>query len=268
MGIEVNTGIADRVSGVLIGLAAGDRIGGPTQMAIRLAESLIQKNGFNVDDIGARYLSWWNDGAFDTGPTSARVFGLVAGGMTFEEASAQVHDEYGGLTAGCNPAHRATPLAMLDLPFDQLASYAMMEAQPTHFHTLAGDVSAAAVVLCRSLILGEDWNIALKNAQVDRLSETCDALSIQTANKLSSGGFAPDVLAAAVYFVGINSDFNSALDQSLKFAGPNNYCPVLVGSIGGARWGSKNIGSQVLSHCNRIQRVQTTIKNWLDRYYL
>ena len=76
----VVTQCADRVRGVLVGLAAGDRNGGPSEMAVRLGESLDERQGFDLDDIGARYLQWWNQGAFDTGPTAASVFEQVAAG--------------------------------------------------------------------------------------------------------------------------------------------------------------------------------------------
>ena len=108
--------VKDRVEGVLLGLAAGDRNGGPIQMAVRLAESLVELNDVNVDDIGARYMDWWREGAFDTGPTVANVFTLVDSGLTFQAAAKQVHTETGEQTAGCNPAHRSTPLAMMPAP--------------------------------------------------------------------------------------------------------------------------------------------------------
>jgi ADP-ribosyl-[dinitrogen reductase] hydrolase len=59
-----------------------------------------------------RYLRWWREGAFDTGPASASALELMASGMPHWEAAAQVHREFSGQTAGCNPAHRSPPLAM------------------------------------------------------------------------------------------------------------------------------------------------------------
>lgn len=56
----------DRCRGVLIGLAAGDQIGGPIRMALRLAESLLECGGFDLSDILNRYLAWRHDGAFDS----------------------------------------------------------------------------------------------------------------------------------------------------------------------------------------------------------
>src|SRR4051794_25006925 len=107
------TTVDDPCLGVLVGLAAGDRIGGPIRMAVRLAESLLACIGFNASDILGRYLAWWRDGAFDTGPVSYRALELMAAGMPVPEATAQVHREFGGKTAGCNPAHRSPSLAML-----------------------------------------------------------------------------------------------------------------------------------------------------------
>src|SRR5882672_6432981 len=104
------TAADDRCRGVLIGLAAGDRIGGPIRMALRLAESLLACGGFDPSDTLERYLRWWREGAFDTGPVSERALKLMASGMPAPEAVAQVHREFGGKTAGCNPAHRSPPL--------------------------------------------------------------------------------------------------------------------------------------------------------------
>ena len=49
--------VQDRVMGVLIGLAAGDRIGGPLRMAIRVAESLSEQGYFDVHDIGKKIVA-------------------------------------------------------------------------------------------------------------------------------------------------------------------------------------------------------------------
>lgn len=152
----------DRCRGVLIGLAAGDKIGGPIRMAVRLAESLIDCGGFNERDVIGRYLNWWNAGAFDTGPVSNRVLELIAAGVPGPEATAQVHREFGGKTAGCNPAHRSCPLSMLATISDNhLASIAKSEALLTHHDPLAGDVAAVVNQLCRALIRGVNWNDAL-----------------------------------------------------------------------------------------------------------
>jgi hypothetical protein len=42
----------------------------------------------------------------------------------------------------------------------------------------------------------------------------------------NNGGYAPDVLRAAVFFVGTSACFTEALERSLQFADAANYCAV------------------------------------------
>jgi ADP-ribosylglycohydrolase len=250
--------IRDKVRGILLGLAAGDRNGGPIRMAVRLAESLVELRRFDPRDILDRYLAWWRDGAFDTGPTTAQVLSLIDGGMDADEAVERVHNQAGGLTAGCNPAHRCPPLAMaLFLPDEELAGCALREARLTHHHPLAGDVAAAVAVLCRALIRGEHWDSAVSGAAAGRLRPTIQALDLASPAPLSPGGFAPEVLRAAVHFVACHDTFADALSASLAFAGPANYCPVLVGAVAGARWGATAITANLLPKCSLMIRVRS-----------
>ncbi|MDX1644901.1 MAG: ADP-ribosylglycohydrolase family protein [Thermoanaerobaculia bacterium] len=253
--------IADeRARGVLLGLAAGDRIGGPIRMALRVAESLRACGRFDADDIGRRYLAWYRDGAFDTGPTAGRVLELVDEGLSFREAAERVDAESGGLTAGCNPAHRAASLALSPTIDDaELADCARAEAALTHRHPLAGDAAAAVVVLCRALVRGTDWCDALALASEGRLTETARALDPERSSDPGKGGFAPEALGAAVHFVDRADAFSAALDRALAFAGSANYCPVLVGSLGGARWGATAVDPARLEvHRRLVPEIEAT----------
>ena len=51
-------------------------------------------------------------------------------------------------------------------------------------------------------------------------------LDIKKAN-LNNGGYVLDVMHSAMHFL----DMNDSLEKSLAFAGPANYCPVIVGII-------------------------------------
>lgn len=222
---------------ILKGLATGDRIGGPSKMASLLDRSLEERNGLDAADILDRYLAWYRMEGFDTGPVAARVFDLVLEGIPHADAVRQVHFETGGRTGGCNPAHRIAPLAACpDVADSQLAHTAMTEAALTHFDTLAGDVSAAVAVLIRGLINDISWTDALERAAAGRMPETQLALSGFANGVRRPTGYAPDVLAAAVHFVGSGKGYRQALDESIEFAGPANYCPVLVGVIGAVRY--------------------------------
>lgn len=248
---------AARVAGVLLGLGAGDRNGGPIELAVRLAESLAERGVFDRDDVFQRYLAWHAEGAFDTGPVTGRVLELAAEGLSADAAARQVDRELAGRTAGCNPAHRVAPLAMAAfLPDSKLASLATVEASLTHRHPLAGDAAAAVAVLCRALIRGLPWPEALARAAEGRLPQTAAALDPEARSPLSTGGFAPETLRAAVHFIDHARGLEEAIGASLRFAGPANYCPVLVGALGGARWGAGAIPPAALAPCRDLPRVE------------
>jgi len=251
------TELQNRMTGTLLGLAAGDRIGGPLQFALRLAESLIENAGFNRSDVFRRYLAWYRDGAFDTGTVANRVLSLARAGIPVDSAVAHVDRELEGHTAGCNPAHRVAPIAMaLTIPDEAVAETALQEASLTHHHPLAGDAAAAVAVLCRALIRGASWDAALARAAEDRLPEIRLALEPSETHRLVPSGFAPETLQAAVHLVHHDSCFHDALAASLRFAGGANYAPVLVGAIGGARWGAAAISASELVHCLDLKHVE------------
>jgi hypothetical protein len=152
---------------------------GSIQMALELTSSLRRLGRFSLDDVRIRYLKWFQRDGTDTGPVSGRVFELISPGVQPDDAVAGVHREFGGLSAGCNPAHRAAPLAMCSFIADpELPAMAVQEARLTHEHELAGDVSAAVVVLCRALIPGAAWREALELAATARQAATQAAMSL------------------------------------------------------------------------------------------
>lgn len=216
-------------------------------MALHVAESLACRGRFDPADVLERYLRWWRDGAFDTGPVSGRALELMSAGMPASEAAVRVHRESGGRTAGCNPAHRSSPLAMLaSIPDDALAACATAEARLTHLDPQAGEVAAAVVGLCRASIRGVSWGEALRR------------FGLGGGGDVGDGGHAPEVLHAAVHFVGGSESFVEALTRSLAFAGAANYAPVLVGALGGARWGASAIPPSAPAHPDLLPRLRAT----------
>jgi hypothetical protein len=70
----------DRVKGVLLGMIAGEKNGGPTCMALELASSLCELGYFSTEDVLKRYLDWWQIDGFDAGFISPQVFSLIIDG--------------------------------------------------------------------------------------------------------------------------------------------------------------------------------------------
>ena len=238
--------VEDRLRGALLGLAAGDKIGGPLQMALILAESLGERSRFDAGDYGRRLLDWHSLGSFDTGPIAEAVFARAASGVPFQTAACLVHSRFRTMTAGCNPAHRCAPLGMaLCVPASELEAAAREQASMTHAHPLAGDAAAAVALLIRALISSDCWAAALAGLGPQLLP------AHSPREGLDAGGFSPHVLHAALHFVSGAASFDGALDAAVSFAGAANYCPVLVGALAGARWGASAVPPAALAHCSR-----------------
>ena len=211
---------------ILQGIKDGDQIGGPFELSKIVNSSLIEFNGFNKKDFIKRYLKWWKTDAFDTGPTFASVFHNITEGMEHDEAVKKVHSSLNGNTAGCGPAHRILPLAgFIDIPKNRLIEIAKEEAKITHYHPDAGNGSAILVMLCRYLIEGQTIEEAKKSlSNNSNLNKSWDKV---LKAKVSPDGYIFNVIKSTLYFLGKKD----ALDSSIKFAGPANYCPVIVGAL-------------------------------------
>ena len=211
---------------IIEGIQIGDQIGGPTELAKILTDSLTTNKKFDEQDLRQRYLNWWKSDAFDTGPTYASVFNKIDKGMDPKLAVKKVHEEFGFNTAGCGPAHRATPLAgMLAIPTNQLITLAKLEAKITHFDDDAGNGSAIVIMLCRYLLEGnsfEDAENLISNNEI--LKESW--VKLQNA-KLKPDGYVNNVIFSALYFI----KENKTLEDTFKFAGKANYCPIIYSVI-------------------------------------
>ena len=211
---------------ILDAIKQGDQIGGPYELAKIFSKSLELNNEFNEEDLRARYLTWWKSDAFDTGPTYASVFSKIDKGMDPRVAVKTVHKEFGYNTAGCGPAHRATPLAgILNITTDQLITIARHEAKITHFDNEACNGSAIVILLCRYLLEGNSYQDALK--LISENVELKESWTKITKASLNPDGYIFNVIHSALHFI----DKNKSLEDTFKFAGKANYCPIIFSVI-------------------------------------
>ena len=254
--------VVNNAKGCLLGLITGDDNGGPTSMMMRnldCATSL--KLNCNFIYIGKGYLEWFKEDGYDAGLVTHKVLELVDSGLSFDEAAKQVDKEVGGMTAGINPAHRSTPLTLpyvawyLRSPnffeefpntgFQEFQRAIEWEAELTHLHKEAAEVSLAVNAIIMYLLLGKDefraLEFGMRFINQDLRSKILDDVYSKDSEHLKDGGYAPDVLTAALWFLFHTQSFEGALSKSKEFAGAANYCPVLVGSIGGAMYGYNEI---------------------------
>ena len=138
----------------------------------------------------------------------------------------KVHQEFGFSTAGCGPAHRATPLAgMFNIPTNQLISIARTEAKITHFDDEAGNGSAIVIMLCRYLVEGKKLQDAENIISSDNFLKD-SWLKLQNA-ELKPNGYIYNVLFSALHFI----KEKKTLEDAIKFSGKTNYCSIIFSVI-------------------------------------
>ena len=259
--------LEDRIRGSLLGLAAGDRIGGPTRMALLLGESLTENRGYVSTDVEQRYVNWWSTEGFDTGAVSDRVFRLISKGMPGHRAVKKVDQELHGMTAGCNPVHRSVAIALsANIEDSDIAAIAQRESRLTHANHLAGLISASSVDLIRMLIKGADWPRALMKLENTSAPVIHDELATARNGKIHPDGYSPHVLGAAIHFVDTSNSFDEMLERAIDFAGDENYCPVLAGVLGGARWGVSAISDLWLVGLKDLERIKNVGRNLMSQW--
>ena len=214
------------------------------------------------------YLHWLESGeAFDFGTAFGAVFEGLSAKMAQSDGLADLQETHRRVvkdvavkidSAGVNPAHRNAVIAMFSTLFptnEAAAAAARLETSLTHLHPAAVDTSVAVVVICRELILGRSVQgavaaaiLLVQHAEVIAvLQRYSDNANRSVTPRLSTGGYSPQTLEAALHFVSSTTSFEEAWTASISFAGCANYCPVLVGSIAGALYGDAAVPSSSLS---------------------
>jgi len=160
---------ADRVQGVLLGLACGDALGRPvefdsavgiaaeygtleemvghgtwnqpagtitddTEQALCIAASLVEQQQFDPTDIAERFVAWYDSGPFDIGVMTRQSLNRLKQGHSWDEAGQAVwEDSVEGQNAGNGSVMRCPPLAIpYASDWDRLVDVSRQSSQITH----------------------------------------------------------------------------------------------------------------------------------------
>lgn len=271
----------ERARGCLLGLAVGDALFGPvefmtpeqiaaehggaltemvgggwlslrpgqhtddTAMALCLAHSLIDRNGYVSDDVLRRYVRWSQSGPVDIGGTVAGSLTLVASGVSVAEATLRVHERNMGESAGNGTIMRCAPLA-LAFAGDELERHARTDAALTHYDPVGGDATGSFCALLAGRLHGD---LTAVHAPNERVQEALDA-DVPAAQRRSGRqpGFVLTALAVAcaaervaVYALehGASSEqaFSKALIWAGNLGGDADTNAAVAGALLGARLG-------------------------------
>lgn len=262
----------DRVHGVLVGLALGDALGAPvefdspasigdrraelfelpgggtfawepgeftddTQMALVLARHLDTLGGaLDQEELVLDFVAWM-DGAKDIGVQTRKVLLAVAGGATWQDATARLPANAEG--NGC--IMRAAPVALCARSREEAADLARQQAMVTHPSPMCLEASASFGWILRDTLETGRFDIesVLGRSPFPLLREHLERAKVPVKPRMS--GWVADTLLSALWAVQHAERFEDALWNAVSLGNDADTVGAVAGALAGARWGLSGI---------------------------
>ncbi|MCA1699839.1 MAG: ADP-ribosylglycohydrolase family protein [Actinobacteria bacterium] len=291
----------DRARGALLGTFVGDALGMPfegappaeiperltmldarlgrgtytddTQMAIALAESLLDCGGIDADALGRAFAAAY-DPRRGYGSGTTKVLRLVRSGVHPHDAASSAFGGEG--SQGNGAAMRIAPVAVRHA--DDMAALeeaARASARVTHAHPLAIDAAVAQAVAVAAALNGEPpLDAALEVATISELKG-----QLTQAAQLLHSGLEPAELAAAlgnrptghqsvpaaIYSAAVHESVEAAITFAVRCGGDTDTIGAMAGAIAAARSGAGAIPSGWLDELEEGPKGRSHVERLADR---
>jgi ADP-ribosyl-[dinitrogen reductase] hydrolase len=270
----------ERYRGCLLGLAVGDAIGttvefkargsfppvtdmvgggafnlqpgqwtDDTSMALCLAESLVEKNGFDALDQMQHYLNWYENGhlsstgkCFDIGNATRQA--LEKFKATGKPLSGSTHPS----SAGNGSLMRLAPVAMFYAPsLPRAQAFAGKSSRTTHAAKecveacmlFAGMLVAALAGYKKEAILFEGNIAGLTSEKIMAIAR--GGYKDKTAQHIRGNGYVVDALEAALWCFWMTDTFSKAVLLAANLGDDADTTAAICGQIAGAFYGQSGI---------------------------
>lgn len=280
----------NRVSGVLLGLACGDALGRPiefrsaetiasqfgtvtellgdgthgqpagtvtddTELALRIARSLVEHESFDGQDIAERFQEWYEGGPFDIGLMTADAIRKFQRGTSWRDAGREVWEHRGeGSNAGNGSVMRCAPhaIAFADDP-STLVQVSKRSSAITHYDPRCTYGCAILNGTIAGYLRGADTPLetALERVQADAPEELINALrpvpdGIDNA-QLQPSGYVVHTLQTALYDALTAETATDAIVTAVNRGGDTDTLGAVTGALAGARFGSESLPERWLN---------------------
>jgi ADP-ribosyl-[dinitrogen reductase] hydrolase len=284
----------DHYRGCLLGLAVGDAVGtsvefkprgtfppvtgmdgggafnlqpgqwtDDTSMALCLAESLVEKNGFDARDQMQRYLAWYQEGYWSS---TGKCFDIGnATRQALEKFKASGNPNSGSThpsSAGNGSLMRLAPVALFYAPDKKQArTYAVRSSRTTHGAKECLDACALFAGMLVSALAGRSKESILFDASVSGIiSEKILAIAHgsyrdKTAQHIRGNGYVVDSLEAALWCFWTTGDFSEAILAAANLGDDADTTAAICGQIAGAYYGQSAIPIPWLDKLHRRDEI-------------
>ena len=267
---------SDRIAGCFVGLAVGDALGAPleflsrhevrkrypeglrdmidsrlwkkgeytddTQMALLIAESLLQRNGFLASDLAQRFQTWSRT-AKDVGIQTRAVVNMAGYVRDPEGCSSQYHAAHPDSSAGNGALMRCAPAALFCLDsLDRLVEVSRASARVTHHDPKA---QSSCVILnawiqaaiCRGTRDGRAEAIALLNETERSAWHRLAQIETYKEDDIKSSGYTVHTLEAAAWSFLTTESYEEAVIRAANLGDDADTVASVCGALAGAYYG-------------------------------
>lgn len=234
-----------------------------TQMSLMVAESLIDNQGFEPDDLAKRYVDWIvSKRARGYGKTTLVAVGNLINGKSYKESG--VPGSYGNGTA-----MRAAPFGIY-FRDDKKALYENVKVDSAITHASEeAEAGALAIAFAAQMAVSDDeedmltriWQL-IPNSKVKDVIFSLDSLvsspfitAEQALRVIGTKGDVRQTVPAALYCFLKFDNYHEAVVASIRAGGDTDTTAAIVGALFGARSGVQGIDPELIRAVEESDRL-------------
>jgi ADP-ribosyl-[dinitrogen reductase] hydrolase len=292
-GGEVPFSPVNRFQGCLLGLAVGDAVGttvefsppgsfppvtdmvggGPfglpagawtddTSMALCLAESLVERGGFDPVDQLQRYVRWWREGYWSSTGTCFDIGNATAAALArFEATGEPFPGDAARQAAGNGPLMKLAPVALAFAHDPDLAvRYAGESARTTHGAPEAVDATRHFAALLVEALHGAPRERLLQRRDTPDLHPKVAAVAAgsfldKRPPQIRGGGYIVDALEAALWALASTDGFEACILAAVNLGDDADTTAAIAGQLAGALYGVEGIPTRWRERVHRGDEI-------------
>ena len=235
-----------------------------TEMALCIAESLVDRRGFDPADVADRFVDWLDSDPFDIGLMTRDSLSQIRQGTSWDDAGADVWESRPeGSNAGNGSVMRCAPHAIAfaeDL--DTLIQVSKESSAITHYDPRC--TYGCAVLNCT--IAGylrdveDPLEMALDQVQGDAPDELVESLrfvpDMIDESQLETSGYVMHTLQTALYDAMTAETAEDAIVTAVNRGGDTDTIGAVTGALAGARFGSNSLPERWLDTVDKLEELE------------
>jgi poly(ADP-ribose) glycohydrolase ARH3 len=244
-----------------------------TQMAVALAESLLECGGVDEERLGRAFLEAY-DPRRGYGMGTRSVLAMIAGGVSVAEAATRAFAGRGSLGNGA--AMRVAPVAVrYSNNRGMLLDAARRSARVTHAHRIGIDAAAVQAAAVGAALRGEDPLAAARAAAATPelwrgLATVASVLPDRpppttVARLVGNGSGGAESVPSAVYAAVAHPSFEDAVAFAVRCGGDADTIAAMTGAIAGARDGGTAIPARWLDALEDGEKGRSHVERLAER---